>query len=174
MAIGCRTPTATPAGQASPLRSSTPEYPRRSASRGLSAGLHRHVSQSHPEVWHNICSLPRRTVRRPLPSVFEQTTRYVTMSANDAGHRYNPKFTQAVISATGPKASPRVRQITTSLIQHLHEFARENEITVDEWMAGLELVRVLPCIRFRSLKFMPDERGWAHVQRPPQRRPVGV
>ncbi|KAF2194960.1 aromatic compound dioxygenase [Zopfia rhizophila CBS 207.26] len=55
-------------------------------------------------------------------------------------HKFDPNFTQAVINATGPKASPRVRKITASLIQHLHDFARENEITVDEWMAGLELM----------------------------------
>jgi catechol 1,2-dioxygenase len=54
--------------------------------------------------------------------------------------KYNPTFTQSVIDATGPKASPRVRQLTTSLIQHLHDFARENELTVDEWMMGVELV----------------------------------
>ncbi|KAF1971272.1 aromatic compound dioxygenase [Bimuria novae-zelandiae CBS 107.79] len=55
-------------------------------------------------------------------------------------HKFNPNFTQAVINATGPKATPRVRQLTTSLIQHLHDYARENELTVDEWMAGLELM----------------------------------
>jgi catechol 1,2-dioxygenase len=56
-------------------------------------------------------------------------------------HKFNPDFTQAVINATGPKATPRVRQLTAGLIQHLHDFARENELTVDEWMAGVELVR---------------------------------
>jgi catechol 1,2-dioxygenase len=60
----------------------------------------------------------------------------------DSTHKFNPHFTQAVINATGPKASPRVRKLTASLIQHLHDFARENELTVDEWMAGLELVRL--------------------------------
>ncbi|KAJ4360825.1 uncharacterized protein N0V89_001392 [Didymosphaeria variabile] len=55
-------------------------------------------------------------------------------------HKFNPHFTQAVINATGPKATPRVRQLTTSLIQHLHDYARENELTVDEWMAGLDLL----------------------------------
>lgn len=60
-------------------------------------------------------------------------------AVKDASHKFNPHFTQAVINATGPKASPRVRKITASLIQHLHDFARENEITIDEWMAGLEL-----------------------------------
>jgi catechol 1,2-dioxygenase len=60
--------------------------------------------------------------------------------SDSKAHKFNPQFTQAVINATGPKATPRVRQLTTSLIQHLHDFARENELTVDEWMTGLELV----------------------------------
>lgn len=55
-------------------------------------------------------------------------------------HKFNPDFTQSVINATGPKATPRIRQLTSSLIQHLHDFARENKLTVDEWMAGVELV----------------------------------
>lgn len=55
-------------------------------------------------------------------------------------HKFNPNFTDAVINATGPKASPRVRQLTAGLIRHLHDFARENELTVDEWMVGVELV----------------------------------
>ncbi|ORY12491.1 Intradiol ring-cleavage dioxygenase [Clohesyomyces aquaticus] len=63
------------------------------------------------------------------------------MSSNGAAtHKFNPNFTQAVINATGPNVSPRVRKITASFIRHLHDFARENEITVDEWMAGVELM----------------------------------
>ena len=61
---------------------------------------------------------------------------------NSKEHKFNPDFTRAVIDATGPKATPRVRQLAAGLIQHLHDFARENELTVDEWMAGVELVRI--------------------------------
>lgn len=68
-------------------------------------------------------------------------------SAEKPAHKFNPHFTQSVINATGPKATPRVRQLTSSLIQHLHDYARENELTVDEWMAGLELV----CLPFSLL-----------------------
>lgn len=60
--------------------------------------------------------------------------------SDSKAHKFNPTFTQTVINATGPKATPRVRQLTTSLITHLHDFARENELTIDEWMAGVELV----------------------------------
>lgn len=54
--------------------------------------------------------------------------------------RFDPDFTQHVIDAMGPKTSPRIRQIMTSLIRHVHDFARENELTVDEWMKGVELI----------------------------------
>jgi len=54
--------------------------------------------------------------------------------------RFNPKFTDAVIAATGPKANARLAQVMPSLLRHLHDFARENEITVDEWTAAVEMV----------------------------------
>ena len=56
---------------------------------------------------------------------------------------FDPNFTQNVINAMGPKTSPRLRQVMASLIRHIHDFARENEITIDEWMAGLEMVNLL-------------------------------
>ena len=59
-------------------------------------------------------------------------------------HRFDPNFTQNVINATGPKASPRLRKVMGSLIRHIHDFARENEVTVDEWMAGVEMVSMTP------------------------------
>jgi catechol 1,2-dioxygenase len=54
--------------------------------------------------------------------------------------RFDLKFTNSVIAATGPKANPRLAQVIPSLIRHLHDFARENEITVDEWTAAVEMV----------------------------------
>lgn len=53
---------------------------------------------------------------------------------------FDPHFTANVIKAIGPKASPRMREVMSSLIQHLHDFARENKITVEEWMSGVDLV----------------------------------
>jgi catechol 1,2-dioxygenase len=54
--------------------------------------------------------------------------------------RFDPHFTEAVIKATGPKANPRFKKVMASLTRHLHDFCRENEVTVDEFMAGIELV----------------------------------
>lgn len=62
------------------------------------------------------------------------------MSATNATHPYDPDFTASVIAATGPKATPRVRQVMSSLIQHVHDFARENHITVAEWMQAVEFL----------------------------------
>ncbi|KAJ5888232.1 Intradiol ring-cleavage dioxygenase core [Penicillium taxi] len=57
-----------------------------------------------------------------------------------ATHRFNPQFTDDVINSIGPKTSPRMRQLMTGLIRHVHDYARENELTVDEWMAGVKML----------------------------------
>jgi catechol 1,2-dioxygenase len=49
-------------------------------------------------------------------------------------------WTESVINATGPKADPRMRQIFGSMIRHLHEFARENMITVEEWSKAVDMI----------------------------------
>ena len=35
---------------------------------------------------------------------------------------------------------PRLKEITTALIRHVHDFAREVNLTPDEWMAGIEFL----------------------------------
>ena len=55
-------------------------------------------------------------------------------------HRFDPNFTHNVLRAPGPTANPRVKQLTSSLIKHLHDFARENEVTVEEWMMAVDFV----------------------------------
>lgn len=52
----------------------------------------------------------------------------------------DPTFTQAVIDATGPKADPRLREVMTSLITHLHDFARDVNLTTDEYMMGVGML----------------------------------
>ena len=53
---------------------------------------------------------------------------------------YDPTFTDSVIAATGPKANPRLREVMTALIRHVHDFAREVNLTTDEYMAGVSLL----------------------------------
>jgi catechol 1,2-dioxygenase len=57
-----------------------------------------------------------------------------------AEHVYDPTFTGRVIDAMGPKTNPRLRQLMTGFIRHLHDFARENELTVDEWMSAVNMI----------------------------------
>jgi len=64
----------------------------------------------------------------------------IHLQGNDNTSGYDPHFTQNVINAIGPKASPRIREVMSSLIQHVHDFARENKLTVEEWMAGVDLL----------------------------------
>jgi len=49
-------------------------------------------------------------------------------------------FTDNVINSMGPKTPERLREVMTALIRHVHDFAREVDLTVDEWMAGVQLM----------------------------------
>lgn len=91
--------------------------------------------------------LQEQEVSEPLKLAPEEHTSGANLNgdSNEAGQskdtdRYDPNFTQNVINATGPKASPRMRQVMSSLVRHVHDFAREVDLTVDEWMAGVEAV----------------------------------
>ncbi|KAF2485966.1 catechol 1,2-dioxygenase 1 [Neohortaea acidophila] len=57
-----------------------------------------------------------------------------------AASRFDPNFTAAVINATGPKANPRLKQLVGGLVQHLHDFLRENEVTLDEYFAAIDMI----------------------------------
>ena len=52
--------------------------------------------------------------------------------------QYN--ITQAVLARLSQTPDPRLKQIMTSLVQHLHAFAREVKLTEAEWMAGIEFL----------------------------------
>jgi len=66
--------------------------------------------------------------------------------------RFDPNFTPSVINATGPKASPRVREVFTSLFKHVHDFAREVELTMDEWQMGMQFLDEVGHLYFTSNK----------------------
>ena len=72
-------------------------------------------------------------------------------------HRFDPNFTQNVINSTGPKISPRLRKVITSLIQHVHDFARDNEITIEEWMTGVNFVRYIQTRNTTNADFPVDQ-----------------
>ena len=54
--------------------------------------------------------------------------------------RFDPNFTKHVIETIGPNTPPREREVLGCLIKHIHDFAREIELTVDEWMLGVNFV----------------------------------
>jgi len=66
--------------------------------------------------------------------------------------RFDPNFTDMVINGMGPNTTPRNRQVLGALIRHLHDFAREVELTVDEWMAGMKFINELGAIYLTSNK----------------------
>jgi catechol 1,2-dioxygenase len=57
--------------------------------------------------------------------------------------RFDPNFTQHCIDTIGPNVSPRNRLVFSALINHIHDFAREVELTVDEWMMGVQFMNAV-------------------------------
>ena len=49
-------------------------------------------------------------------------------------------ITQAVLARLADTPDPRLKEIMTSLVQHLHAFAREVRLTEDEWMQGIQFL----------------------------------
>ena len=49
-------------------------------------------------------------------------------------------FTSQVIDSMGPKTSPRLREVMSSFISHIHDFARDVQLTTDEWMMGVQMI----------------------------------
>ncbi|GAB0137093.1 putative catechol dioxygenase [Epichloe bromicola] len=61
-------------------------------------------------------------------------------TGGNGSSRFDPTFTSRVIKTMGPNMEPRTRQVLSSLITHIHDFAREVELTNDEWMAGVHFI----------------------------------
>lgn len=49
-------------------------------------------------------------------------------------------ITQAVIARFADTPDPRLKEIVTSLVQHLHAFARDVKLTEAEWFRGIEFL----------------------------------
>ncbi|KAK1755655.1 catechol 1,2-dioxygenase [Echria macrotheca] len=71
-------------------------------------------------------------------------------AADKPAHRFDPNFTKAVVDNMGPKTTPRNREVLGALIRHIHDFTREVELTIDEWMAGVKFVNALGRIYVES------------------------
>ncbi|KAI0200495.1 Intradiol ring-cleavage dioxygenase [Astrocystis sublimbata] len=58
----------------------------------------------------------------------------------ESSSKYDPNFTDNVIAATGRNANPRLAQAMPALLRHLHDFAREIDLTVAEWLACVDMI----------------------------------
>jgi hydroxyquinol 1,2-dioxygenase len=50
------------------------------------------------------------------------------------------KLTEDVLAAFANAPDPRLRRLMTTLVKHLHAFAREVDLRPDEWLAGLKFL----------------------------------
>ena len=50
------------------------------------------------------------------------------------------RLTQDVVNAFGRCTDERLRVLMTSLVKHVHAFAREVDLTPDEWLAGMKFL----------------------------------
>jgi len=53
---------------------------------------------------------------------------------------FDPKFTEHVLKTTGANISPRHKEVLSSLIRHIHEFAWETQLTIEEWLMGVNFI----------------------------------
>ena len=53
------------------------------------------------------------------------------------------KLTQDVLAAFAGTPNPRLRELMTSLVKHVHAFAREVDLTPDEWLAGCKFLNAV-------------------------------
>jgi len=61
-------------------------------------------------------------------------------------------LTEALLGLSGPQTDPRLQQVLTSLVRHLHAFAKEVGLTHAEWRKGIELLT-------RAGEMTDDERN---------------
>src|SRR5262245_44600796 len=50
------------------------------------------------------------------------------------------KITDEVVRRFASAPNPRLQEIMTSLVKHMHAFAREVQLTEDEWFQGIQFV----------------------------------
>jgi len=61
-------------------------------------------------------------------------------------------ITQEFLNVCGPETSPRLKFVLDRLVNHIHDFVRETELTHAEWRMGLQLMREMG-------DFTDDERN---------------
>src|ERR1051325_7161457 len=49
-------------------------------------------------------------------------------------------ITEAAIEQMSSTANPRLKEVMAALVRHLHEFAREVDLTAEEWLEGIRFL----------------------------------
>ncbi len=106
-------------------------------------------------ILYSLPSLPSTPPISTYPSLTP-----ITMATNGTNgtngakpaDRFDPNFTQHVIDTMGPKTTERNRVVLGALIRHIHDFAREVELTIDEWMAGVHYINAVGQVYVNSNK----------------------
>src|SRR4051812_12870123 len=72
----------------------------------------------------------------------ERTASRMTRSSTGARSMVfeEERSAEIVAGSFADSTDPRLRQILTSLVQHLHAFAKDVDLTVDEWAAGIRFL----------------------------------
>ena len=78
-------------------------------------------------------------ITNPNPTLYIQSTTMGSVGSTN-GTSLGPEFTQQVIDSMGPNTPPRLREIMTSFIRHMHGFARDVQLTSDEWLLGVNMI----------------------------------
>jgi catechol 1,2-dioxygenase len=65
---------------------------------------------------------------------------------------YSTAFTPSVINSFGPKTPDRARVVFGSLFKHIHDFAREVDLTIEEWQTGMQFLDEVGHMYFTSNK----------------------
>ena len=81
------------------------------------------------EILHFFRAMSTDRVPRLIPETRMAQLEYDTES-----------ITQAVIGRLDESQDPRFKQVMTSLITHLHAFAREVDLKGDEWFKAIEFL----------------------------------
>jgi len=66
--------------------------------------------------------------------------------------KFSQEFTPTVVQTMGPNANPRAKVVFASLFKHIHDFAREVELTIDEWQMGMQFLDEVGHMYFTSNK----------------------
>ena len=75
-------------------------------------------------------------------------------------------ITDAVLEQTSSTPDARLKLVMDSLVRHLHAFARDVDLTPDEWLAGIRFLTEVgqKCTRFRQeFVLLSDTLGFSSM-----------